>query len=172
MVATNCQGSGCQERCGSVASGTSGSAAFDVAEALWACHQANACQCEAGPAPVTLCPGPDGEVMCADYEGTGATFAACCPATSGTQASSSCGLDLRRQFQNARSCEPRDQGRGPRLLEGCPARTIAEAPYNGVKLSGCCHQEDSTCGVYDDITGLGCLSSSVFGIQPAGCGLL
>ncbi|MEY2934785.1 MAG: hypothetical protein RL033_5534 [Pseudomonadota bacterium] len=176
LVATNCQGSACQERCGGVASGGgSGSEAFDVAEALWACHQANSCQCEAGPAPVTVCPGPDGDVECANYEGTdGASVAACCPTSVGTGngEGSACGLDLQRYFQNARSCEPRDQGKRPRLLEGCSDRTIFEPPYNGVKLSGCCHQADNTCGVYDDIMGLGCLSSSVFGIQPAGCGLL
>ncbi len=169
LVATGCQGSACQERCGEVASEAGGgAAAFDVAEALWACHQANGCECEAEPAPVTRCPAATGDVECASYEGTGASLAACCPGAGG----SACGLDLQRYFQNARSCEPRDQGRRPRLLEGCPDRVISEPPYNGVKLSGCCHQADNTCGIYDDITGLGCLSSSVFGIQPAACGLL
>lgn len=173
FVETNCQGSECAERCSGVAGGSgSSSAAFDVAEALWACHQANDCQCEAGPAPVTLCPGPEGDVECADFAGTGGTLPACCPATAGTETTSACGLGLQRYFPNARSCEPRDQGRRPRLLEGCPDRSIVEPPYNGVKLSGCCHALDSTCGVYDDITGLGCLSSSVFGIQPSACGLL
>lgn len=173
MVETNCQGSECRERCADVASGSGSSrAAFDVAEALWACHQGNGCQCEAGPAPVTLCPSPNGDVQCADYTGTGGTLTACCPGPSTEGTASACGLALQRYFPNARSCEPRDQGRRPRLLESCPARSIFEPPYNGVKLSGCCHQADGKCGVYDDITGLGCLSSSAFGIQASGCGLL
>lgn len=173
LVETDCKGSACRERCVSAASGSgSGEAAFDAAEALWACHQANACQCEVEPAPVVLCPGPAGDVECADYAGSGGALAACCPAASGVAPGSACGLGLQGYFPNARSCEPRDQGRRPRLLESCPARTILEPPYNGVRLSGCCNQADATCGVYDDITGLGCLSSSVFGIPPSGCGLL
>lgn len=174
LVETQCQGSECRERCAGVASGSgSSSAAFDVAQALWACHRANDCECEEPPpAPRTICPGTEGDVECADHVGTGGTLPACCPPAGGTGNVSACGLALQHHFPNARSCEPRDQGRRPRLLEVCPGRSIAGPPYNGVKLSGCCHQVDGTCGVYDDITGLGCLSASVFGFPSSGCGLL
>jgi hypothetical protein len=149
-----------------------------VAEALWACNQANSCACENTPDPTTHCPGPDGDVVCADFLGGGATLPACCPSSQGTGGSgtnaSACGLDLRDYFRNARQCEPRAQGDKPKgtLLGSCPDFTILGAPYNGVKLSGCCHSADNTCGVFDDITGLGCLSSGVFGIEAGACPLL
>jgi hypothetical protein len=176
MRSTHCQGSACQERCGSVGTAAGGSGdAFDVAEALWACDQANFCACETPAEETLLCPGPAGDVTCSDYEGgNNALLPACCPSTAGSGGNrSACGLDLRRYVQNARECESLSQGNGPRaLLETCPARTIFEPPYNGAQLSGCCNSAANTCGVYDDITGLGCLKNSVFGVQPQGCGLL
>jgi len=173
LRATRCQGGDCRTRCGNV---SSASGAFDVAEALWACNQANACECENQPDPTQRCPGPDGDVACADYRGIDVQFDACCPSNSGpgsAGSTSACGLDLRSQFRKASECEPLGQGNAPRLLlESCPGRIISDPPYNGVKLSGCCHAADSTCGVFDDVTGLGCLSSTVFGIEAEACGLL
>jgi len=167
MRATQCQGSACRERCGDAAPDDSAPLAFDAAEALWACHQASSCKCEnTAPPPVTSCPGPDGETVCNAFQSGDLSFAACCPG-----AASACGLDLRRYFPGASACEPLGQGNQHRvLLESCPDRTIAEAPYNGAKLAGCCHAGDSVCGVFDDVTGLGCLRSTVFGIQAEGCG--
>jgi hypothetical protein len=175
MQATQCQGSACRERCGTVASGGSSSPAFDVAEALWACNQANSCACESIPNPTTFCPGPDGAAECADYSNGGVTIAACCPSAQGTGGvASACGLDLHSYFRNASPCEPLAQDHKPQasLLGSCSPVTILGPPYNGAKLLGCCHAADNTCGVFDDITGLGCLSSSVFGIEAGPCPLL
>jgi hypothetical protein len=171
MRATNCQGSGCLERCGGAAPSDSAPLAFDAAEALWACHQASSCQCENTPQePVISCPGSNGETECNAFQSGDLSFAACCPGASAST-SSACGLELRRHFPGASECEPLGQGNQHRiLLESCPARTIAEAPYNGAKLAGCCHAGDSVCGVFDDVTGLGCVRSTVFGIQAEGCG--
>ncbi|MEO8178988.1 MAG: hypothetical protein ABI895_09165 [Deltaproteobacteria bacterium] len=172
MAATQCTGSKCRERCGAVASEGADGAAFDVAEALWACDQANSCTCESPPDPTTLCPGPDGDIECADYRRGTARFGACCPDSRGTGSSPSvCGLDLGRDF-HALACEPFEQGNKPRPLESCPKRTIFEPPYNGVTLAGCCNAAENKCGVFDDVTGLGCLRSSVFGMQAGACGLL
>jgi hypothetical protein len=161
MRATQCQGSACRDRCGDAAPSDSAPLAFDAAEALWACHQANSCECEnTQQPPVTSCSGPDGETVCNAFQSGDLSFAACCPnpagtttAQAGSSNSSACGLDLRRSFNGASACEP-----------------LAEAPYNGAKLAGCCHAGDSVCGVFDDVTGLGCLRSTVFGIQAEGCG--
>jgi hypothetical protein len=179
MRATQCQGSACRDRCGDAAPSDSAPLAFDAAEALWACDQANACECEStAPAPITSCPAPDGETECNAFQSGDLSFAACCPGTAGTATaqagssnSSACGLDLRRYFPGASACEPMGQGNQHRiLLESCPDRTIAEPPYSGAKLAGCCHAGDSVCGVFDDVTGLGCVRSTVFGIQAEGCG--
>ncbi|HEU4582639.1 MAG TPA: hypothetical protein VFS67_30490 [Polyangiaceae bacterium] len=178
MRATKCQGSACRERCGDAAPEDRAPLAFDAAEALWACHQANSCACEDVPQEPVTCPGANGETECNAFRSGDLSFAACCPgaagagaAQAGTSSSSACGLELRRYFPGANQCEPLGQGNQHRiLLETCPDRTIAEPPYNGAKLAGCCHAGDSICGVFDDVTGLGCVRSTVFGIQAEGCG--
>jgi hypothetical protein len=176
MRATRCQGSECAERCGGIAADGVG-VAFDAAEALWACNQANSCACETPPDRTKVCSGPNGDLACAAFEGSNAQLPACCANTGGSGTagggSSACGLDLRSYLRNAQDCEPLGQGNRPRLLlESCPSRTVFDPPYNGVKLAGCCHAEDNTCGFFDDVTGLGCLSSEIFGIEAGGCGLL
>jgi hypothetical protein len=100
------------------------------------------------------------------------TIAACCPSPQGTGGTSACGLDLQSYFRNASQCEPLAQKARGSLLGSCPDLTIIGPPYNGATLKGCCHSADTTCGVLDDITGLGCLSSSVFGIEAGACPLL
>ena len=178
MRATRCQGSACRERCADAAS-DGAPLAFDAAEALWACHQANSCECEGAPPPsITSCAGPDGQTPCNAFQSGELSFAACCPngagattAQASASSSSACGLELRNYFPGASACEPLEQGNQHRiLLESCPDRIIADPPYNGAKLAGCCHAGDDVCGVFDDVTGLGCVRSTVFGIQAEGCG--
>src|SRR4029077_11202960 len=105
---------------------------------------------------------------------------ACCPApilttkaggSIGPTGDASCGLAIRSYFPNALECEPLDQQRPPAFLLGaCSGARIVAPPYNGAALDGCCRADDS-CGFYDNVTGLGCLSASVFGISTAeSCG--
>jgi hypothetical protein len=183
MRATSCQGSACLERC-------RGSdlppEAFAYAEALWACYQGSPCQncTPPGMAPVIQCPGLQGSVDCAGFTDTNVTLPACCSSstivslpqpvgrtTQSTPDDNPCGLDVSAFSRQARACEPRAQSNPPRykLLETCPSRHIPAAPYNGALLQGCCRGADHSCGYFDDIAGLGCLSASIFGDTVQGC---
>jgi hypothetical protein len=75
------------------------------------------------------------------------------------------------EYPGARACEPIAQTSPPRYsaLETCPDTIGAKPPYNGAILKGCCRGADNTCGYYDDITGLGCLSAGVFGDTVQAC---
>ena len=182
MRSTNCHGSECRERCSQANAGNSAAEAFDVAESLWSCHQGNQCTCTTTTPPVTLtCIGDNGAVECAGYVGSDISIEACCPVPilttkAGGAASlgdASCGLAMQRYLPGAQACEPKAQPRDPALLLGCQSAAFATPPYNGATLQGCCHEADSTCGYYDDVTGLGCLSASAFGIGPGEpCGII
>lgn len=187
MRSTSCQGSVCLARC---RGSDYAPEAFAFAEALWACYKGARCSCSDEVPRVVDCPGPQGSVQCQGYVGTSITLgsgtggtgtttsiaiAACCPdsavlalQTPGgttTPDDKPCGLDIRGYYRNARACEPRAQSNPPRYgqLETCPDKTVPGAPYNGALLEGCCRGADHTCGYFDDITGLGCLSAGVFG---------
>ncbi|MEY4545949.1 MAG: hypothetical protein RL685_2144 [Pseudomonadota bacterium] len=177
MRATSCEGSACLERC---RNGDYGPQAFVFAEALWACYRGNACDCGIEPPASATCSTLQGDVQCDPFVGSG-TLQACCSASNTAGATLSaeqslvdttnpCGLELQVYLRDARACEPRTQPNLPRfeLLETCPDRTIASAPYSGALLQGCC-REDHTCGYFDDITGLGCLSAGVFGQPSTAC---
>jgi hypothetical protein len=179
MRATNCQGSACSARC---RSSDYGPEAFAFAEALWACYKGARCSCADNAPPAVDCPGAAGDVSCQAYAGTDISLPACCPSTLiltlrgiGTEPTTPddnpCGLDMSRQYQDARGCEPLAQSNPPRyeMLETCPDAVIASAPYDGALLLGCCRGADHTCGYFDDVTGLGCLSSNVFGIPSQLC---
>lgn len=178
MRATQCQGSACLERC---RGSDYAPEAFAYAEALWACHRGSDCGCGTPPPPAIACPTAQGAVQCEPYAGNVGIQACCSAAPSAATApaaaeqalvdtSSPCGLQLSVFVRGARSCEPRTQRNLPRYapLETCPDGTVANAPYSGALLKGCC-REDGTCGYYDDITGLGCLSSTVFGRGALPC---
>jgi hypothetical protein len=79
-----------------------------------------------------------------------------------------CGLHLQAFIRGARGCEPRAQPSPPRFAERCPDGTVAEPPYSGAVLKGCC-REDGMCGYFDDVTGLGCLSAPTFGASEQSC---
>jgi hypothetical protein len=183
MRATGCRGGACLERC-------RGSdfpvEAFAYAEALWACYQGSQCQgCTAGAAQVVTCPTGQGAAQCQGFLGNSTNpdvdpnLSPCCssgigiPLTepiAGTPDSNPCGLDLSSVYRQARACEPREQSNPPRAeqTETCPGAHIKAAPYNGALLRGCCRGADQTCGYFDDITGLGCLSAGIFDapVQP------
>jgi hypothetical protein len=173
MRATECSGSGCAQRCGA---DQSGSDAFAVAEALWACDRGAGCSCdEQGPISVVC-----GEFECSSYQTNEVTFDACCagdsggvePAAQQVGGFGECGLDLRRYFENAPECMPMNQPNPPpilAILDRCANGRVDEPPYNGATLKGCC-RSDGVCGYWDDITGLGCIDSSVFdGVTPPSC---
>jgi hypothetical protein len=183
MRATGCQGSACLERCG----GSDSSApAFAYAEALWACYQGSTCQ-NCAPTtltPVTQCPTSQGSVECKGFVGINVNLPPCCSstilvptelpaggATPTTPDDNPCGLDISAVSRQGRACEPRAQQNPPRykLLETCPSRSIAPPPYNGALLQGCCRGADHSCGYFDDITGLGCLSTGIFGDSVRPC---
>jgi hypothetical protein len=173
MRTIECHGSACYDRCGSGAD----SAAFAVAEALWACYHGSSCSCSGNEAIV--CPSTLGNVECAAHEGPNATLSACCTqaTTSGSQTEqveiigdeAPCGLELSPYFRAARACEPRAQASAPRLEETCESRVVDGEVYGGATLRGCCRAADNTCGFFDDVTGLGCLSASIFGVTPQTC---
>jgi hypothetical protein len=187
MRSTGCQGSACRERCADAATSAQVAAdAFDVAESLWACDQGNACSCEGNEPPSPAeCLDPQGSALdCTPYVGNDITIQACCPneavaqtATSDTASGggsgsvATCGLALGAHFPIAAACEPLGQTRKPRifLLESCPDLKVSDPPYNGAKLRGCCRDADQSCGVYDDVTGLGCLRAEIFGAAGASC---
>jgi hypothetical protein len=176
MRTTECHGSACFERCG----GGAASDAFAVAEALWACYHGSYCSCSTAPATLS-CPSTLGNVQCAGYESASATLDACCTQTTsgGTQTeqveilgdNNPCGLRLDSYFRDARACEPRDQANAPRFegVETCEGMAVGGEIYHGATLRGCCHTADGTCGYFDDVTGLGCLSASIFGVTPQPC---
>lgn len=181
MRSTNCQGNGCLERCRE--SGTEPES-FATAEALWACYQGSGCgtSCAANqvPSPTVDCPTTQGSVTCSGYDGVRVSFPACCPnviiyalldpgSTMTGGDDNPCGLDITSQYPNARICEPLAQTNPPRSGEACPDRIVVEPPYNGALLTGCCRGADNTCGYYDDITKLGCLSAGVFGDTVQAC---
>ena len=124
-------------------------------------------------------PSAQGDVECVGYESASATLDACCTqSASGPQTEevgavddNPCGLNLSRYFRDARACEPRQQLNEPQLapLETCSDQPVGGDVYNGATLRGCCRAADGMCGYYDDITGLGCLSASTFGITPRPC---
>jgi hypothetical protein len=134
------------------------------------------------PPPAVDCPTTQGSTQCNGFVGVGASFAACCPSviiyplldpgsTTTNGDDNPCGLDITSQYPNARICEPLAQTNPPRYdqLETCPDRYVADPPYNGANLKGCCRGADNTCGYYDDITKLGCLSAGVFGDSVQAC---
>jgi hypothetical protein len=183
MRATNCQGSACFERC-------RGSdyppVAFAIAEALWACYNGGGCTgCTNNTTPpVSLaCTGPSGTSQCLGYVDANVDIGPCCTDTAMIPSappvgpdplvpdSNPCGLQLNRYWGNARACEPRSQANPPRYgaLETCPNGTFYGAPYFGALLKGCCRGADHSCGYFDDVTGLGCLSANVFGQSPQPC---
>lgn len=179
MRATGCEGRACAERCMDERVQSGDSEAFAVAEALWACDKGAGCTCdEQGPAAV-FC----GTAECSSYETNDVTFDACCPgdfggvepAGQGTAEVAGgvdgCGLSLKRHFQNAPACMPMNQPNAPPILPlfSCPQGRVEAAPYNNAALKGCC-RDDGICGYWDDITGLGCIDSSVFdGVAPSPC---
>jgi hypothetical protein len=151
--------------------------AFAIAEALWACDQGAGCSCdEQGPATVVC-----GSVECSSYETDEVTFDACCPdgtaVVPATQQAAGgadgCGLDITGQFRNAPACMPMNQPNPPPILSfllgDCPQGRVEAAPYHNAALKGCC-RKDGACGYWDDITGLGCIDSSVFdGVLSSSC---
>jgi len=186
MRSTDCHGSECQERCAEVNAGQAvAGEAFDVAEALWSCHQGNQCACAEVPPATLSCVGANGAVDCANYVFNDASsslpvsIAACCSTpplettkAAGAAGNASCGLAMQPFLPGAQACEPMGQLKRPAALLGCSPAVIVTAPYNGAKLKGCCHEADNTCGYYDDVTGLGCLSASTFGVDPVqSCGI-
>lgn len=176
MRESDCHGGACFERCG----GGADSNAFAMAETLWGCYHGSYCTCEVAPTSIS-CPSPQGNVDCAGYDSPSATLSACCTqSNSGSSQTeqveilgedSACGLQLARYFSAARACEPRQQQNAPRfeLLETCESKAVAGEVYNGATLRGCCRAADRTCGLYDDVTGLGCLSANIFGVEPKAC---
>ena len=182
MRTTHCQGSACLERC---RGSDYAPEAFAFAEALWACYKGARCSCSDAAPPAVACPGSQGVIQCQGYVGTSIpsgtgsstsiSIAACCPSSTvlalqmpggtTTPDDNPCGLDLSRYYPGARACEPRAQSNPARYeqLETCPDTSVPGAPYNGALLKGCCRGADHTCGYFDDITGLGCLSAGVFG---------
>jgi hypothetical protein len=179
MRSTNCKGRGCLDRCRS--SGYPPES-FAIAEALWACYKGSGAGCDTPPPDPIQCTTPAGMAECAGYVGINVTLYPCCneqvniyAQTTGVEQNvpddNPCGLELYRYYRDARSCEPRTQQNPPRfdLLETCPDAVPPGAPYYGAILQGCCRGADHTCGYFDDITGLGCLSASVFGDTPQPC---
>ena len=182
MRSTGCQGRDCLERCRD-----SGAApeSFAYAEALWACYQGSGCGTSCSnniPPPPVECPTTEGSVQCSGYVGVGASFPACCPgviiyalldpgSTTTGGDDNPCGLDIGSSYPGARFCEPLAQTNPPRYseLETCPNTIISDPPYNGAVLKGCCRGADNTCGYYDDIMKLGCLSAGVFGETAQSC---
>lgn len=178
MRTTECHGSACFDRC----RGESEPSAFATAEALWACYHGSNCSCETEHNSIS-CPSPQGSVDCPGYESPSATLEACCMQSNSGSGSSQneqvdilaeddpCGLQLTNYYRTARACEPRQQLNPPRfeLLETCDSLVMPGKVYNGATLRGCCRVADGTCGYYDDLTGLGCLSASVFGFTPQAC---
>jgi hypothetical protein len=180
MRSSNCKGRECLDRC-------RGSdyppEAFTFAEALYACNKGAGCGCNESPPDSIECPTPSGNVQCDGYLGVNISLYPCCSDTTYIYAqttgavganvpdSNACGLELKSSYRNARDCEPRAQQSPPRfeLLETCNDTVISGPPYYGAVLKGCCRGADHTCGYFDDITGLGCLSASVFGETPQDC---
>jgi hypothetical protein len=181
MRSTGCQGRACLERCRDSAATPE---SFAYAEALWACYQGSGCgtNCSTNPPPPSVeCPTIEGSARCQGFVGVGVSFEACCPSviiyplldpgsTSTGGDDNACGLVMSGEY-DARLCEPLAQTNPPRYeaLETCPGRIAPDAPYNGALLKGCCRGSDNTCGYYDDITGLGCLSAGVFGDAVQTC---
>jgi hypothetical protein len=170
MRSTSCQGSACLQRCDGANSQTEtpqAPEAFAIAEALWACHQGTDCSCANTLPASIMC----GSAMCSGYVGSNAVLAACCPAASDDGVTAeACGLDLQPYLPRAAACIVRDQPSTPRaLLETCPALVVSGPPYNGVELRGCCRRGANLCGFWDDITGLGCLDSDIFGEAQRRC---
>jgi hypothetical protein len=182
MRSTGCEGSACLERC---RDSSAAPESFAYAEALWACYQGSGCgtNCSANlPPPPVECATTQGTTRCTSFVGVGTSFAACCPNViiyalldpgAGTTGGDDnpCGLDMSTEYPGARACEPLAQTSPPRYsaLETCPDTIGAKPPYNGAILKGCCRGADNTCGYYDDITGLGCLSAGVFGDTVQAC---
>lgn len=152
----DCRDPSCAQDCagGEPANGL----AFAVAEALFACSQGQGCTC----AYAGACE-PECEPLLAD----GVLLEGCCVAETGT-----CGLAVRPLFPRAAACEPRAQA-GELTLSGaaCPPRRAPLAPpYLGACLEGCRRPDDS-CGSFDDIAGLGCVSPGIFSLLPTpSCG--
>jgi len=167
MRSTGCHGGTCFERCGAGDANDQAPDAFGVAEALWACSQGAACTC-ADPNPITI---ECGQTACSAYVRSGNMLPACC-VTTAVGAADACGLVLDAFSQAASGCVPLGQENSPRLflIESCPNLTSPTGfPYNGAVLKGCCRAADAQCGYYDDITGLGCLDASTFGVTPRSC---
>ncbi len=176
MRVTGCRGSECAERCVDARDQSSTTDAFAIAEALWACDQGAGCSCDEQTPVTRVC----GAVECSSYVTDDVTLDACCldeaglePAAQQAGGGDGCGLDLTRQFRNAPACMPMNQPNPPPilgfLLGDCPQGRVAEAPYHNAALKGCC-RKDGACGYWDDITGLGCIDSSVFdGVLSSPC---
>jgi hypothetical protein len=173
MRTTECQGGVCAARCANANNGDQAPSAFDIAESLWACSQRAGCACADEIAFAATC----GTTTCNPYVGVNAGLDACCPEireetgpVPAAIGSDSCGLTLQRYFpDSAPSCSPLDQQSPPQGLESCPSVVIANPPYNGAALRGCCRSADGLCGYWDDITGLGCLDPGTFGASTQGC---
>jgi hypothetical protein len=181
MRSTNCKGKGCLDRCRGSEYPVE---AFALAEALYSCSKGASCGCNTEPPAPVQCATPSGMTECAGYLGVNISLYPCCneqvniyAQTTGLEQNvpddNPCGLELYRYYRDARSCEPRTQQNPPRyeLLETCPDGVPQGAPYYGAILKGCCRGADQTCGYFDDITGLGCLSASVFGDTPQPCSM-
>jgi hypothetical protein len=150
------------ERCGAELGGIAPEV-LGVIEALQSCRMESACPC-AGTPPSVEC----GGITCQGYQPPppDPIAAPCCGGMNGDL----CGLDPEPLFGPGQvmACVPLNQP-GPPDAD-CPTFAPGQRPYNGTTLEGCCRMDD-TCGLQDDITGLGCVSPDLFGL-PAGtdCG--
>ncbi len=110
-------------------------------------------------------PFDDGEVI----------LAACCPppppGAAGTAGALACGLNPRAALPNAPACLPVNSPRppddsGPLLL--CDREVLEPPPYNGATLEPCCTPMNE-CGLWDNVTGLGCVPQRFFGVTQRAC---
>ena len=130
-------------------------ASLGIVEALAECRVTAPCGCVTGPATIQC-----GGSICSAYQPPPPDpIAAPCCAGGGT----ACGLDPERLFGSVMvDCVELGQPGVPHA--SCPAHEPPQPPYDGTSLPGCC-RPDGSCGLQDDITGLGCIEASLFGIE-------
>jgi hypothetical protein len=146
------------EKCGAEL-GAMDASATGVAESLLSCRLEAQCACFEGP-PTISC----GDVTCDAYQPAppNPIAQACCAGGNGDR----CGLDPAPLFgpESGALCVELNQP-GP-LDAACPDHVAPGLPWDGATLPGCC-KTGGTCGVLDDVTGLGCIERSLFGDASA-----
>jgi hypothetical protein len=157
MRDADCEGAACVSACAPAAGGVN-SKAFSAAEALWACSRGASCgNCSGGTAS------PCG-LECPPYHTDGDPIIAPCCDTAGAQPV--CGLQTKFLFPNGPNCMPRNQPLPPSVdsrISCSGAAAPTDPPYRGVCFEGCRRGDaGGPCGVWDNVTGLGCIDPALF----------